>query len=32
VIALTTRGDDKLRAILDPSIDCVVEVPRAPGC
>jgi glucosamine--fructose-6-phosphate aminotransferase (isomerizing) len=30
VIALTTRGDQKLRAILDSSIDFVLEVPRAP--
>jgi glucosamine--fructose-6-phosphate aminotransferase (isomerizing) len=28
VIALTTRGDDKLRSILDRSRDCVLEVPR----
>jgi glucosamine--fructose-6-phosphate aminotransferase (isomerizing) len=30
VIALTTRGDDKLRTILDPKRDCVVEVPATP--
>ena len=30
VIALTTRGDDKLRSILDPKRDCIVEVPRTP--
>jgi glutamine---fructose-6-phosphate transaminase (isomerizing) len=30
VIALTTRGDDKLRTILDPKHDCVVEVPATP--
>jgi glucosamine--fructose-6-phosphate aminotransferase (isomerizing) len=30
VIALTTHGDDKLRAILDPAKDFVIEVPRAP--
>jgi glucosamine--fructose-6-phosphate aminotransferase (isomerizing) len=30
VIALTTRGDDKLRSILDSSRDVVLEVPRAP--
>jgi glucosamine--fructose-6-phosphate aminotransferase (isomerizing) len=28
VIALTTRGDDKLRSILDSKRDCIVEVPR----
>jgi glucosamine--fructose-6-phosphate aminotransferase (isomerizing) len=28
VIALTTRGDDKLGAILDRSRDCILEVPR----
>jgi glutamine---fructose-6-phosphate transaminase (isomerizing) len=28
VIALTTRGDDKLAAILDRSRDCILEVPR----
>jgi glutamine---fructose-6-phosphate transaminase (isomerizing) len=31
VIALTTRGDDKLRSILDPKRDCIVEVPAAPA-
>ena len=31
VIALTTRGDDKLRSILDAKHDCVVEVPRTPA-
>ena len=30
VIALTTRGDDKLRSILDATHDCIVEVPRTP--
>ena len=30
VIALTTRGDDKLASILDPNRDCIVEVPRTP--
>jgi glucosamine--fructose-6-phosphate aminotransferase (isomerizing) len=30
VIALTTRGDDKLRAILDTSSDFILEVPAAP--
>ena len=30
VIALTTRGDDKLRSILDPTCDFVLELPRAP--
>ncbi|HUR35902.1 MAG TPA: glutamine--fructose-6-phosphate transaminase (isomerizing) [Vicinamibacterales bacterium] len=30
VIALTTRGDDKLRAILDKSKDFILEVPEAP--
>ena len=30
VIALTTLGDEKLRAILDPLRDVVIEVPRAP--
>jgi glutamine---fructose-6-phosphate transaminase (isomerizing) len=30
VIALTTRGDDKLRAILDPQRDCILELPRLP--
>jgi glucosamine--fructose-6-phosphate aminotransferase (isomerizing) len=29
VVALTTRGDDKLRSILDRSRDFVVEIPRA---
>src|SRR5437762_8841164 len=29
VIALTTRGDDKLRAILDRKNDLIVEVPQA---
>jgi glutamine---fructose-6-phosphate transaminase (isomerizing) len=28
VIALTTRGDDKLSSILDRSRDCILEVPR----
>src|SRR5215470_7154285 len=30
VIALTTRGDDKLRAILDRANDCIIELPRSP--
>src|SRR5712672_747497 len=30
VIALTTRGDEKLHAILDKANDFVLEVPRAP--
>jgi glucosamine--fructose-6-phosphate aminotransferase (isomerizing) len=30
VIALTTRGDKKLSAILDPAIDVIIEVPEAP--
>jgi glucosamine--fructose-6-phosphate aminotransferase (isomerizing) len=30
VVALTTRGDDKLRSILDRSRDFVIEVPPAP--
>jgi glutamine---fructose-6-phosphate transaminase (isomerizing) len=30
VVALTTRGDDKLRSILDRSRDFVIEVPSAP--
>src|SRR5713226_9463975 len=30
VIALTTRGDDKLASILDPTRDVVLEVPQAP--
>ena len=30
VIALTTRGDDKLRSILDSSRDVILEVPRTP--
>ena len=30
VIALTTRGDKKLAAILDPATDFVIEVPPAP--
>ncbi len=31
VIALTTRGDDKLASILDPGRDVVLEVPLAPA-
>jgi hypothetical protein len=31
VIALTTRGDDKLRSILDSSRDVILEVPRDAG-
>jgi glucosamine--fructose-6-phosphate aminotransferase (isomerizing) len=30
VIALTTRGDDKLRSILDKSKDFILEVPHSP--
>jgi len=30
VIALTTRGESKLRTILDPARDFVLELPRAP--
>ncbi|HEY2151761.1 MAG TPA: glutamine--fructose-6-phosphate transaminase (isomerizing) [Vicinamibacterales bacterium] len=30
VIAITTRGEDKLRSILDPAGDVVLELPRAP--
>src|SRR5439155_3004072 len=30
VIALTSQGDDKLRSILDPSRDFVIELPRTP--
>jgi len=30
VIALTTQGDDKLRAILDRSKDFILQVPRSP--
>src|SRR5215831_7679979 len=30
VIALTTRGDDRLRSILDPKRDVALELPRAP--
>src|SRR5438552_2188770 len=30
VIALTTRGDDKLRAILDPTQDFILELPPSP--
>jgi glutamine---fructose-6-phosphate transaminase (isomerizing) len=30
VIALTTKGDDKLSAILDPAVDVIIEVPAAP--
>jgi glucosamine--fructose-6-phosphate aminotransferase (isomerizing) len=28
VIAVTTRGDDKLRSILDRSRDSILEIPR----
>jgi glucosamine--fructose-6-phosphate aminotransferase (isomerizing) len=31
VIALTTRGDDKLAAILERDRDFVIEVPQAPA-
>ncbi len=30
VIAFTTRGDDKLRSVLDHSRDFVIDLPRAP--
>jgi glucosamine--fructose-6-phosphate aminotransferase (isomerizing) len=30
VVAVTNRGDDKLRSILDPARDFVLEVPRTP--
>ncbi len=30
VVALTTRGDTKLGAILDPKLDVIIEVPHAP--
>ena len=30
VIELTTRGDKKLAAILDPATDVVIQVPNAP--
>src|SRR5207253_229431 len=30
VVAVTNRGDDKLRSILDPARDFILEVPRAP--
>jgi glutamine---fructose-6-phosphate transaminase (isomerizing) len=30
VIALTTKGDNKLRAILDPKKDVIIEMPAAP--
>src|SRR5262249_36861431 len=30
VIALTSRGDEKLHAILDPKNDCVLTLPRVP--
>ncbi len=30
VIALTTRGDDKLKAILDPQKDFILELPPSP--
>jgi glucosamine--fructose-6-phosphate aminotransferase (isomerizing) len=31
VIALTTRGDDKLAALLDPASDSIVELPDSPA-
>jgi len=31
VIAVTTRGDDKLWAILDKSRDSVIELPKTPA-
>jgi glutamine---fructose-6-phosphate transaminase (isomerizing) len=30
VIALTTRGDDRLRSTLDPARDVILDLPRAP--
>ena len=30
VIALTTRGDDRLRSILDPARDVILALPRTP--
>jgi glucosamine--fructose-6-phosphate aminotransferase (isomerizing) len=30
VVALTTRGDNKLRSILDDSRDVVLELPQTP--
>ena len=30
MIAVTTRGDDKLRAILDPTQDFILELPPSP--
>ncbi len=30
VIAVTTRGDDKLWSILDQSRDCVLQIPHTP--
>src|SRR3989441_6996930 len=30
VVAVTTRGDDKLKSMLDPKCDFVLEVPEAP--
>jgi glutamine---fructose-6-phosphate transaminase (isomerizing) len=30
VIAVTTRGDDKLVSILDATRDCILEVPKTP--
>jgi glucosamine--fructose-6-phosphate aminotransferase (isomerizing) len=31
IIALTTRGDDKLGAVLDPARDVMIELPHAPA-
>jgi glucosamine--fructose-6-phosphate aminotransferase (isomerizing) len=31
VIAVTTRGDEKLRTILDPDRDFVLELPQSPA-
>jgi glucosamine--fructose-6-phosphate aminotransferase (isomerizing) len=31
VVALTTRGDDKLRSILDLKRDSIIELPRTPA-
>jgi glutamine---fructose-6-phosphate transaminase (isomerizing) len=30
VIAFTTRGDEKLSAILDPMRDSIIELPKTP--
>jgi glucosamine--fructose-6-phosphate aminotransferase (isomerizing) len=31
VVALTTRGDDTLGAILDPRRDCIIKLPKTPA-